>query len=102
MKTKVSRAKCGYTEIVFRVGENEFVLSREYKSGQPMFYWFNVSINGDIINFDIRNLGIDVDEFTEFLLENKTLQVLYKVRDFLIQIENLVEKLNGAKWQQAA
>jgi hypothetical protein len=102
MKTKVFKAKCGYTELVFDVNGTQYVLSRDYKSGQPLMYWFNIGIGKEILNFDIRNLGIDEEEFTMFLLESNTVQVLRKVRDVLLGIVNFVGKVQEVAWRPTA
>jgi len=102
MKTKVTKAKCGYTELVFDVSGTRFVLSRDYKSGQPLMYWFVISIGGKVLTFDIRKLGIDEGEFTLFLLTSNTLQILRKVRDTLLGIDNFVGRVQEVAWRPTA
>lgn len=101
MKTKTTKARCGYTELVFSVGDSEFVLSRDYKDGQPLLYWFVIRLGGEPVTFDIRTMGIDEDEFALFVLMSNTVEILRKVRDFLISIDNFVGKLQEVAWRPA-
>ena len=102
MKTKVTKAKCGYTELVFDVNGTQFVLSRDYKDKQPLLYWFVIGIGGEILTFDIRALDVDEGEFTLFLLTSNTLQILRKVRDTLLGIDNFVGKVQEVAWRPTA
>ena len=103
MKTKVLKAKCGYTELVFDVNGTQYVLSRDYKSGQSLMYWFVIGIGGEILKFDIRKLGIDEEEFTDIVLtsENST-QILRKVKAILVGIDNFAGKIQEVAWRPTA
>jgi len=100
MKTKVLKAKCGYTELVFDVNGTQYVLSRDYKSGQPLMYWFVIGIGGDALKFDVRKLGIDEEEFTDIVLTSEnSAQILRKVKDVLVSIKDFAEKIQEVAWR---